>query len=128
VHRTDGWRPPHFVDELTGVYGRPTIDGGLLLGVPTPHWDVDPDHPPIDPELPERAAAAATARFPDLRLGAVIRRVAAADCYTDPPGLALRPVDGPIFTFTGGSGGSVKTALAASARAADDLVATVAAS
>jgi glycine/D-amino acid oxidase-like deaminating enzyme len=126
VHRTGDWRPPHFVDELTGVYGRPTDDGGLLLGVPTPYWDVDPDHPPVDRDLPERAAAAATARFPALRLGAVTRQVAAADCYTEPPGLALRRLDETLFTFTGGSGGSVKTALAASARAAAELVAAVA--
>src|SRR5207249_2398925 len=32
VYRADGWRPPPFVDEVTGLYGRPTADGGLLLG------------------------------------------------------------------------------------------------
>jgi hypothetical protein len=50
--------------------------------------------------------------------------VAAADCYCDPPVLTLREVEGPtprLFTFTGGSGASVKSALAASQRAAGQL-------
>ncbi len=44
---------------------------------------------------------------------------------TTDPGLALRPVPGipALFTFTGGAGGSAKTALAASRRASARLVA-----
>ena len=47
------------------------------------------------------------------------------DRYCDPPVRALRPVIGEhsvIWTFTGGSGGSVKTALAASREAAEQLL------
>jgi glycine/D-amino acid oxidase-like deaminating enzyme len=125
IHRTGGWRPPHFVDEITGLYGRPTADGGLLLGLPTNVWDVDPDRPPTDPALLDAAAELTRARFPRLRLGPAVRRVGSADCYADQPLLALRPVAGlqhRLFTFTGGAGGSVKTALAASHRAATQLV------
>jgi glycine/D-amino acid oxidase-like deaminating enzyme len=124
VYRTGSWRPPMFVDECAGVFGRPTTDGGLLLGRPTGLWSVDPDMPPTTPRLHDSAAALAAARFPRLRLDGVVRRVASADCYADTPILALRPVaDHPrLFTFTGGAGGSVKTALAASRRAAVQLI------
>ncbi|HET6213790.1 MAG TPA: FAD-dependent oxidoreductase, partial [Micromonosporaceae bacterium] len=124
LHTAGDWRPPQFVDELTGAYGRPTTDGGLLLGVPTERWDVDPDRPAVRPELPAAAAALAASRFPRLRLGPAGRTVSAADCYTEWPGLALRPVlagGHRLFTFTGGSGGSAKTVLAASQRAAVQL-------
>ena len=53
--------------------------------------------------------------------------VSNADCYADPPVLTLWSVLGSthrLFTFTGGSGGSVKTALAASRTAASDLLVT----
>jgi glycine/D-amino acid oxidase-like deaminating enzyme len=124
LYPAGAWRPPQFVDELTGVYGRPTDDGGLLLGVPTDRWEADPDRPPSFAELPDRAAALATSRFPQLRPGPAGDPVVAADCYTRQPGLALRPArpdDHRLFTFTGGGGGSVKTALAASQRAAVQL-------
>jgi glycine/D-amino acid oxidase-like deaminating enzyme len=125
IHRAGGWRPPHFVDEITGLYGRPTADGGLLLGLPTDRWDVDPDRPPTDPALLDTAAVLTRARFPRLRLGPAVRRVGSADCYADQPLLALRPaasLQHRLFTFSGGAGGSVKTALAASHRAATQLV------
>jgi glycine/D-amino acid oxidase-like deaminating enzyme len=125
IHRTGGWRPAHFVDELTGLYGRPTADGGLLLGLPTDVWGVDPDRPPTNAALLDTAAGLARARFPRLRLGPAVRQVGSADCYADQPLLALRPVAGlqhRLFTFSGGAGGSVKTALAASHRAAIQLV------
>lgn len=125
VHAVDGWRPPTFVDTTTGLYGLPTADGGLLLGLPTRAWDVPPIRPPLDAELLAQAARLATARFPGLRLGPAQVRVSAADCYYDPAILALRQVAGfdrRLFTFTGGSGGSAKTSLAASRRAATQLV------
>jgi len=123
VHRVGDWRPPQFVDGVTGLFGRPTADGGLLLGLPTERWDVDPDRPPLDPALPGAAATLARARFPALRLGAAAAPVHACDCYAGTPGLLLRRVVDahPLFTFTGGAGGSAKTALAASARAAVQL-------
>lgn len=124
VYHTGSWRPPIFVDEDIGVFGRPTADGGLLLGRPTGLWSVDPDRPPTTPETHDSAAALVARRFPRLRLGDLVRRVGSADCYAPTPVLALRPVAGaglPLFTFTGGAGGSVKTALAASHRAAVQL-------
>ena len=126
VYATEGWRPPQFVDEISQLYGRPTTDGGLLLGLPTERWDVDPDRPPSRPELPDTAARLARARFPALRLGRLLREATAADCYADQPVLCLRPVGHTghlLATFSGGAGGSVKTVLAASQAAADQLVA-----
>jgi len=131
VHPVDGWCPPQFVDEVTGLYGRPTADGGLLLGLPTELWGVDPDRPPTTPRLLGAAARLAAARFPRLRLGPAAAMIGAADCYAEQPFLSLRPVIGTVgtadpgprlFTFSGGAGGSVKTALAASQRAAIQLV------
>ncbi|MGH3646389.1 MAG: NAD(P)/FAD-dependent oxidoreductase [Micromonosporaceae bacterium] len=120
--------PPYcFVDETTGLYGRPGPDRQLALGLRSTDWDVDPDRPPADAALHHRAVELARHRFPGMRLEPRPRVVTAADCYTEPAGLALRPVlddAAPLYTFTGGSGGAVKTALAASAVAARDLLAT----
>ena len=126
VYETEGARPPAFIDDTSGLYGRPDGDRQLLLGVPSEEWDVDPNHPRPDVRLAHRAAELAAVRLPGLRLVRRERLVAAADCYTDPPGLALRPaapVAGRLHTFTGGSGGAAKTALAASREAADLLMA-----
>jgi glycine/D-amino acid oxidase-like deaminating enzyme len=125
VYATEGWRPPQFVDEISQLYGRPTPDGGLLLGLPTERWDVDPDLPPSRPGLIETAARLARDRFPALRLGRLLQAATAADCYADQPVLCLRPVGTGhlLTTFSGGAGGSVKTVLAASQLAADQLVA-----
>jgi glycine/D-amino acid oxidase-like deaminating enzyme len=117
-------RPPAFADERTGLYGLPTADGGMLIGLPTSQWDVPAGPGDVTGSLHERAREAAAACLPGLKLGHARHRVAAADCFCDPPLLALRPVGGPapaLFTFTGGSGGCAKTALAASRRAAHQL-------
>jgi glycine/D-amino acid oxidase-like deaminating enzyme len=121
VYEAGTWRPPGFADERTGLYGRPTADGGLLLGVPTTEWDVPPGATPATGSRPDRAPQLAAACFPLLKLGQARQRVGAADCYCDPPVLALRAVAPGWFTFTGGSGGAVKSALAASERAAREL-------
>lgn len=115
--------PPAFADERTGLYGRPTADGGLLLGVPTTEWDVPPGASPVGRHWQDQALRVAAECFPRLKLGQARQHVGAADCYCDPPLLALRRVgeDGGLFTFTGGSGGAVKSALAASGRAAAQL-------
>jgi len=129
VHPVAGGLPPQFVDGLTGLFGRPTGDGGLLLGLPTDRWDVEPDRPPADPALPAAAAELARARFPGLRLGPAGPPAVGCDCYPGPAaggsGLALRPVPGvpALFTFTGGAGASAKTALAASRQASARLLA-----
>ncbi|MBG6135591.1 FAD-dependent oxidoreductase [Longispora fulva] len=125
VHPVEGRRPGQFVDATTGLYGRPDGAYGLLLGLPTDLWDVDPDRPPTTPALADRARRLAGDRFPGLRIGPARLRVGSADGYCDTPGLALRPVGPPdrgVFTFSGGAGGSAKTALAASRRAAARLV------
>ncbi len=120
IYRTGGWLPPVFVDEISGLYGRPSARG-LLLGLPTQDWDVAPAYGVPAEDLEEKAAKLAAARFPELRLGPVVARRMGVDCYTSQPGLRLRPVDNRLYTFTGGSGGSVKTALAASQIAARAL-------
>lgn len=125
VHPVGDWRPPQFVDEVTGLFGRPTADGGLLLGLPTEQWEVAPDRPPVTPALRDSAGRLARARFPALRLGPAGAQVGGCDCYAGQPGLSLRRVvdTHALFTFTGGAGGAAKTALAASHRAAVQLVA-----
>lgn len=123
VHRASGPRPPAFLDESTGLYGTP-VDDGMLLGLPTEAWGESSVAGPASAPLEAAAARLARTRFPGLRLGPAGTAVRAADCYRDPPRLALRPVadtDGRLLTFTGGSGGAAKTALAASRRAATQL-------
>ncbi|MEA2189530.1 MAG: lysine N6-hydroxylase [Solirubrobacteraceae bacterium] len=120
-----GRRPMPFADESTGLYGKPTADGRLMLGMATEEWDVAPGQRPPTEVLHATAARIAVARMPWLRLGRMLATVNATDCYCDPPVLALRPVTGEhgvVWTFTGGSGGSVKTALAASREAAGQLL------
>jgi glycine/D-amino acid oxidase-like deaminating enzyme len=121
VYDAGAIRPPAFADEQTGLYGLPTADGGMLIGLPTTEWDVPAGPGAVTSSLHERAARVAAACLPGLKLGNARHRVAAADCFCDPPVLTLRPAGEPapgLFTFTGGSGGCAKTALAASQRAA----------
>lgn len=117
------WRPGTFVDEVSGLYGK-TAENGVLVGLPTQAWNVDPDALRPDQALSQAVFELAGSRFPRLRLQAGAQPVVAADCYSADSLLALRPVagaGGQLFTFTGGSGGAAKTALAASARAAGQL-------
>jgi glycine/D-amino acid oxidase-like deaminating enzyme len=123
----DGWRPGTFVDEVTGLYGKPA-GAGQLLGLPTQVWDAEPGGTQADSELSQAVFRLAHSRFPALRLAADAKPVVALDCYSQNARLALRPVpgaDGRLYTFSGGSGGSVKTVLAASAGAAAQLAAGV---
>jgi glycine/D-amino acid oxidase-like deaminating enzyme len=112
--------PTAFVDETTGLYGRPAGDGLVLLGVPSDEWDVPPA---LDDALTARSVALARDRF-GAEVGAPVRMVTGADAYSDPPLLALRAVPGVegLHTFTGGSGGAAKYALAASRAAAGALL------
>jgi glycine/D-amino acid oxidase-like deaminating enzyme len=120
-----------FVDETTGLYGRPTGDHGFLIGLPCDRWDVDPDDVRPDAALVDRLAGLAGRRlaWPAGCLDHPMRTVVSSDCYHDPPGLALRELatGAAVFTFTGGSGGAAKTALAASRAAATALLGQVAA-
>ncbi|MEV0678817.1 FAD-dependent oxidoreductase [Actinosynnema sp. NPDC050436] len=112
-----------FVDDDTGLYGRPWGDGTFLLGLGCDRWDQAPEDVRPDPVLADRVAAEARRRFgvtadvppPELL-------VASSDCYRTPPGLRLRPAGPGVFTFTGGSGGAAKTAVAASRIAAGELL------
>jgi glycine/D-amino acid oxidase-like deaminating enzyme len=124
MYEVDGERPPAFVDETSGLYGRPSGPGQVLLGLPTDRWDIDPDRP-LFVEAEERKVRTTTAaRLPGLRLRELVRCVASVDSYAADGRLRLRPVrtqEPALFTFTGGSGGAAKTALAASADAAVEL-------
>jgi glycine/D-amino acid oxidase-like deaminating enzyme len=116
VHHAVGELPGAFADETTGLYGRAHGAGRMLVGLPTTRWDVDPDHVPTSAALPHRVRQVAAGRLPGLRLGAA--------CYTDPPGLRLRAAlpGHRLYTFTGGSGGAAKTAIAAGRAAAVQLM------
>lgn len=108
-----------FVDDVTGCYGRPVDSASFLLGLPSRRWGVDPAAVRPDPALVGSVRAAGR-RLGLLTAGGPLKTVASYDCYHDPPGLALRRVGpGPaLLTFTGGSGGAAKAALAASREAA----------
>ncbi|MEO6703740.1 MAG: FAD-dependent oxidoreductase [Jatrophihabitantaceae bacterium] len=124
VHQASGALSTTFVDDLTDLFGKPTPDG-VLLGLPTAAWDVPPAGGEPDLELSRTAAAVAERRFPGLRLRSAARPVTAVDCYAADGLLSLRPVSGTddrLFTFTGGTGSAAKTVLAASRRAANQLV------
>jgi glycine/D-amino acid oxidase-like deaminating enzyme len=121
LHPAGGWSPPAFVDETTGLWGRPADGGTVLLGVPSEQWDLDPDRPEPDASAPGRVARIVLDRF-GIRISDPVRVVAGADGYADPPLLELRPVRPGLFTFAGGSGGAAKYALAASRAAATTLL------
>jgi glycine/D-amino acid oxidase-like deaminating enzyme len=121
VHEVEGPALPSFVDETTGLYGRPAGPGKVLLGVPATRYGVDPERPVADESRTDRVREAARHRLPGHRIGPAVRAVVGCDCYCEPAGLALRRVAGALFTFTGGSGGAAKTALAASRAAATEL-------
>ncbi len=122
IHPVAGPRPPAFVDETTGLFGRPVGRDRMLLGVPVDLWGVDPDVPADVPAARADALRHAARRLPGMHvLDGPVARAVSADSYAYPPMLALRPVQGSgdrVLTFAGGSGGSAKTALAASRRAA----------
>jgi glycine/D-amino acid oxidase-like deaminating enzyme len=113
-----------FVDDTAGLYGRPTVDGALVLGLPSTRWDVRPADVVPDAALAADVVARAYRRLRIPLVRTPTQVVASFDCYSEPPGLALRRC-GPgsaLFTFTGGSGGAAKTVLAASRVAAAALL------
>jgi glycine/D-amino acid oxidase-like deaminating enzyme len=119
IHQATGMPSTSFVDDRTDLYGKP-VPGGVLLGLPTEAWDVLS----MEPDLALSAAATELAlrRFPQLHVQSSKTPVTAVDCYAASGLLCLRPVDGDrLFTFTGGTGGAAKTALAASKAAAIQL-------
>lgn len=129
VHHAGGLLPPAFVDETTGLYGRPAGPGRMLLGLPTERWGAGPGTARFLGREESAVRAAAARRLPGLSLGRVLRTVVAVDSYGPAGRLGLVPVPGGpgrLFAFTGGSGGSAKLALAASREAADGLLARLA--
>lgn len=111
-----------FVQDGSGFYGRPADRGTFLFGLPCDHWDVDPGA-----VTPDQALATATAAYAQRSFSVPVQTVstvASCDCYRDTPGLRLRrcAASPALLTFTGGSGGAAKTALAASRAAADTLL------
>ncbi len=123
VHPASGVPSTVFVDDLSDLFGKP-VPGGVLLGLPTQAWDVEPAVRQPDLALSRAAAERAVLRFPGLRMRSAATPVTALDCYAEDGMLALRPVagsDGRLFTFTGGTGSAAKTVLAASLRAATQL-------
>ncbi len=124
-----GALPTFFVDEATGLYGRPLSPRAMLLGVPITEYGGPADGGAPEPDLAERASALAADRLPHLKLGVASTVTRSADCYRQPFTLTLAPVDrrSGFFTFTGGSGGAAKTVLAASRHAATRLIADSAA-
>lgn len=123
-YRAPGLRLPPFVDEVSGLYGRPSGPGAMLFGLPTQRWDATADHA-VTSGAEERAVRDAARRLTGLALAEPTQVISAVDAYAPDSRLTLRPVDaapGRLFTFTGGSGGSAKTALAASASAATHLL------
>jgi hypothetical protein len=134
LYEVDGPRPPAFVDEVSGLYGRPGDGETMLLGLPSKRWNVDPER--VSPQRAAVASVQETAArvLPGMRLTRRIRVTASADAYLPQRRLALRPVlasalgplpAGRLYTFTGGSGGAAKAALATSAVAAAELLAGV---
>lgn len=116
---------PVFIDDTSGLYGRPHEHGRLLLGLPCDRWDVDPGATRPDHELAGLVLATAAARLGlPPAAGTAQTVVAGFDCYHPTPGLALRPAGAPgVHTFTGGSGGAAKSALVTSADAMAALLA-----
>ena len=125
LHPASGTLPTVFVDEATGLYGRPAGPDTMLLGVPVSAHGGPPTGGPVELRLTERAVTLAAHRLPGLRLGPPTRIVRGAGCCTEPPILQLRHVPGRagVHTFTGGSGASVTTVLTASRIAAHDITA-----
>jgi hypothetical protein len=110
---------PSFVDETSGLYGRPYDGGRMLFGLSSDRWGLAPDEITPDEELSTRVTECVATRLGiDTRPEQV---VASFDCYTEPAGLRLRRA-GDVLTFTGGSGGAAKSVIAASRVAARELV------
>src|SRR5207245_10145426 len=110
-----------FVDDTSGLYGRPGEPGEFLIGFGCDRWDVDPCQVRPVPEVRQAALA-----WAGRRLGTAprpTRTIASSDCYSDDGGLRLRcaGAGSALFTFSGGSGNAAKTAIAASRRAARAL-------
>ncbi|MCZ4125344.1 NAD(P)/FAD-dependent oxidoreductase [Streptomyces sp. H39-S7] len=128
LYATSGDHPPPFVDETSGLYGRPAGPDRMLLGLPTDRWDTDPGQRVFLDREERTVRQTAARRLPGLALNPPHHFIAMSEAYAPEGRLALRPAlpyPSGLFTFTGGSGGAAKTALAASSAAAGELLAPI---
>jgi len=120
-------RHPAFIDDTTGVYGRPHEPGTSLIGIALDEWDVSLRPTAINPLTSATIHDAAIQRAPWLKGARVAGGVSGFDAYT-PDGHALLGFDDQIeglFLATGCSGGGFKMALGVGQRAAAALTAYV---
>ncbi|MGH8917591.1 MAG: NAD(P)/FAD-dependent oxidoreductase, partial [Actinomycetes bacterium] len=116
---------PAFIDDTTGVYGRPHEPGTSLIGMALDEWDVALHPTVINPLTSAAIHDTAIGRVPWLTGARVAGGVSAFDAYT-PDGQALVGFDDHIaglFLATGHSGGGFKMALGVGQRVAAALTA-----
>ncbi len=116
---------PAFIDDTTGVYGRPHEPGTSLIGMALEEWDVPLEPAVVDPSTSAAVHDAALRRAPWLKGARVAGGVGGFDAYT-PDGHALLGFDDQVeglFLATGCSGGGFKMALGIGQRVAAALTA-----
>jgi glycine/D-amino acid oxidase-like deaminating enzyme len=120
-------RHPAFIDDTTGVYGRPDEAGTSLIGMALDEWDVPLAPAAVNPATTTAIHHAAGKRAPWLTGARVAGGVSGFDAYT-PDGHALVGFDDQVeglFLATGCSGGGFKMALGVGQRVAAALTAYV---
>jgi len=120
-------RHPAFIDDTTGVYGRPHEPGTSLIGKALDEWDVSLRPMAVNPLTSAAIYDAAIGRAPWLKGARTTGGVSGFDAYT-PDGHALLGFDDQIeglFLATGCSGGGFKMALGVGQRVAATLTAYV---
>lgn len=123
LHVPGAPRHPAFIDDTTGVYGRPHQPGTSLVGMALDEWDVAPQPAVADPSTSAAIHAAALTRVPWLRDADVVGGVSGFDAYTS-CGHARLGFDDQVaglFLATGFSGGGFKMALGVGQRVAAAL-------
>ncbi|HEU0090078.1 MAG TPA: FAD-dependent oxidoreductase [Pseudonocardiaceae bacterium] len=118
-------RHPAFIDDTTGIYGRPHEPGTSLIGMALDEWDVPVQPAAANPATSAAIHDAALQRVPWLTGARATGGVSGFDAYT-PDGHALLEfhdqVEG-LFVATGGNGGGFKMALGIGRRVAAALTA-----
>ncbi|MGQ0772941.1 MAG: NAD(P)/FAD-dependent oxidoreductase [Pseudonocardiales bacterium] len=120
-------RHPAFIDDTTGVYGRPHELDTSLIGMGLDEWDVSLGPTAINPVTSAAIHDAAIQRAPWLKGATVAGGVSGFDAYT-PDGHALLGFDDQVqglFLATGWSGGGFKMALGIGQRVAAALTAYI---
>jgi glycine/D-amino acid oxidase-like deaminating enzyme len=114
---------PAFIDDTTGVYGRPHEPGTSLIGMALDEWDISLGPTAVNPLTSAAIHDAAIQRAPWLKEATVAGGVSGFDAYT-PDGHVLLGFDDQIeglFLATGCSGGGFKMALGVGQRVAAAL-------